>query len=332
MSLIDEIKKFKDKKILVVGESIIDKYIFGYADKISPDAPVQNIKIDKTINYLGGMGLVLQYIQSLGGIPQICTVIGTDYEGEQFLEKINELKINTSGILIDDNITTPQITRIKAMNQHVLRLETDYSNNISKSTIDKFLKIIETRSQDIEAIIILDYGFGELFQDSFIQQLLIRLKHKYENVPIIARPNSNNYYLYEEIELIKINLQKALDILSINCINETSISIVGKRILNASKCKNVLLNYLESAFYLFFKDDEKLVKFPSILKEPVRSFVAVGSVIMAVLGLSYASKIPISDGVKIALFAATLSATLPPVKFYNSKELNNYISTYLNNK
>lgn len=332
MTLVDDIKKFKERKILVIGEAIIDKYIFGYADRISPDAPVQNIKIENTINYLGGMGLVIQYIQSLGGIPQICTIIGIDYEGDQFIRKIKELKLNTSGILIDDTITTPQITRIKSMNQHVLRLETDYSNTIPKFSAKNFFKIIETGPQDIEAILILDYGLGGLFQDYFIQQLLRKLKKKYENIPIIARPHTSNYYLYEDIDLIRINLQKALNILSIKCYNETSTVIVGKKILNASKCKNVLLNYLESESYLFFKNFEKVEKIPTTLKSPVRSYVAVGSVIMAILGLSYASKIPVSDGTKIALFAAALTSSLPPVKFYNSDELREYISSYLNSQ
>ena len=331
MSLVDEIKKFKDRKILVIGEALIDKYIFGYANKISPDAPVQNIKIENRVNYLGGMGLVMQYIQSLGGIPQICTVIGKDYEGEQFLKKTNELKINSSGILIDDNITTPQITRIKAMNQHVLRLETDYTKNVSKTTIEKFFKFIETIPRSIEAILILDYGIGGLFQDSFIQQLLFKLKKKYQNIPIIARPHISNYYLYEKIDLIKMNLQKALKTLSVECCNETSIRIVGKKILNFSKCKNVLLNYLESESYLFSKDFEKVETISPILKEPVRSYVAVGSVIMANLALSYASKISVSDGAKIALFGAARTASLPPVTFYNSEELMEYILSYSNN-
>ncbi len=331
MSLVDKIKKFKGKKILVIGEALLDKYIFGYANKISPDAPVQNIKIENTVNYLGGVGLALRYIQSLGGIPQICTVIGKDYEGEQFLKKINELKINSSGILIDDNITTPQITRIIAMNQHVLRLETDYTKNISKTTVDNFFKFIETKLRSIEAILILDYGMGGLFQDSFIQQLLLKFKKKYQNIPIIARPHISNYYLYEKIDLIKINLQKALKILSVKSCNETSIRIVGKKILNSSKCKNVLLNYLESESYLFSKDYEKVETISPILKEPVRSYVAVGSVIMANLALSYASKISVSDGAKIALFAAARTASLPPVTFYNSEELIEYILSYSNN-
>lgn len=331
MSLVDEIKKFKDRKILVIGEALIDKYIFGYANRISPDAPVQNIKIENTVNYLGGMGLVMRYIQSLGGIPQICTVIGKDYEGEQFLKKTNELKINSSGILIDDNITTPQITRIKAMNQHVLRLETDYTKNVSKTTIENFFKFIETIPRSIEAILILDYGIGGLFQDSFIQQLLLKLKKKYQNIPIIARPHISNYYLYEKIDLIKMNLQKALKTLSVECCNETSIRIVGKKILTSSKCKNVLLNYLESESYLFSKDYEKVETISPILKGPVRSYVAVGSVIMANLALSYASKISVSDGAKIALFGAARTASLPPVTFYNSEELIEYILSYSNN-
>ncbi|MFX1408988.1 MAG: bifunctional heptose 7-phosphate kinase/heptose 1-phosphate adenyltransferase [Promethearchaeota archaeon] len=332
MSLNDAIKEWKSKKILIIGDALIDKYIFGNADTISPDAPVPNIKIDNSIAYIGASGLVLQFLKSLGGNPEICTIIGDDFEGNLFLKKIKELNIDTSGILIDKNLTTPQITRVKAMNQHVLRLETDYNVNISESMIDKFFRLLENRSQDIEAILILDYGIGGLFQDLFIQKLLKKLREIYNNIPIIVRPTVSNYYLYENVDLIKMNLQKALQTFSIDCCTETSISIAGKRILNSSKCDHVLLNFLELESYLFSKNYEKIEKILPILKQPARSYVAVGSVIMATLGLSFAAKIQVFDAVRLALFSAALSASLPPVEFYDSLKLRDYISANLEDK
>ena len=206
------------------------------------------------------------------------------------------------GKIVDENINTPQITRIKALNQHVLRLETDYTNEISENIIEKFYDKIETRSRDIDSILVLDYGTGGLFKDIFIQNLLSRLKDYYRNIPILVRPTISNYYLYEDVDLIKMNLQKALETFSIDCCNETSIIIAGKRILNSSKCKNVLLNYLELDSYLFYKNFEKVEKIKPILQQPARSYVAVGSVIMATLGLSFASKVPVSIGARIGIF------------------------------
>ena len=331
MTLTDEIIKWKNRKILLIGEALIDKYIFGNADRISPDAPVPNIKIESNNSYIGAIGLVLQFIKSLGGIPEICTIIGNDFEGDFFIKTLNELKVNTSGILIEEDIKTPQITRVKAMNQHLLRLETDYDSEFSESTINKFYNLIKNSSEDIEAIVILDYGMGGLFEDRFIQNLLGILKEKYKKTPIIVRPNISNYYLYENVELIKINLQKALQAFSIDCCNDTSATIVGKRILNSSKCEHVLLNYLETESYLFSKNIEQVNKIYPILQQPVRSFIAVGSIIMATLGLSFASKISAFDSVRIALYAAALAASLPPVEFFNSTNLKNFISTISNN-
>ena len=330
MALIDEISKWNKRKVLVIGDTLIDKYIFGYTDKISPDAPVPNVKIENNNIYIGAIGLVLQFIQSLGGIPEVCTIIGNDFEGDFFLKKIQELNLPSSGILVDEKIKTPQITRIKAMNQQLLRLETDYNSDISQSIREKFKNLIADSSPDIGAILILDYGLEGIFNDQFIQNLLRFLKEKFREIPIIARPTISNYYLYENIELIKMNLQKALDTFSIDCCNETSIIIAGKRILNASKCKNVLLNYLELNSFLFSRETDKIEKFQPIFKQPVRSYVAVGSVVMAILGLSYASGISILDGVKIALFAAALSATLPPVEFFKQEKLQNYILNEMN--
>jgi len=330
MPLIDEISKWKGKKVLIIGDALIDKYILGYTDRISPDAPVPNVKIENNRVYIGATGLVLQFIQALGGIPIVCTIIGNDFEGDFYLKKINELNVDPSCILLDKNIKTPQITRIKAMNQHLLRLETDYSSDISQSTIEKFKNLITTKPYDIDAIVILDYGLEGIFKDLFIQNLLNILKDYYKEVPIIVRPTQSNYYLYENVELIKMNLQKALDTFSIDCCNETSITISGKRILNSSKCKNVLLNYLESESYLFSRESEKVEKFNPILQQPVRSYVAVGSVIMAVLGLSFASGILVNNGVNLSLFAAALTASLPPIEFYSSKKLQEFMSNIMN--
>ena len=158
------------------------------------------------------------------------------------------------------------------------------------------------------------------------------MKKHYKNIPILVRPSISNYYLYEDVDLIKMNLQKALNTFSIDCCNETSILIAGKKILSSSKARSVLLNYLELESYLFHKNNEVVDKFKPILRQPVRSYVAVGSVIMATLGLSYASKIPVTSGARIALSAAALSATLPPVEFYNSDKLSSFIIANSKNK
>ncbi|MBD3216040.1 MAG: hypothetical protein GF311_25735 [Candidatus Lokiarchaeota archaeon] len=323
---LEEIKKWNNQKILIIGESLVDKYIFGYADRISPDAPVPNIKVEETETFIGAIGLVLKFIKSLGGIPEICTIIGNDYEGNFFYKKIEELKLDLSGIIIDDSINTPQITRIKSMNQHLLRLETDYKQNISSEVIEQFYEKIESQRKDLGAIIILDYGIGELFEDVFIQNLLNKIKKTYPKVPIIARPNLDNYYLYENTDLIRMNLLKALHTLSIDCCTDTSVSIVGKRIINTSKCKNVLLNHIESDSYLFFQDKEKFERYPSFLNTRIRSFVSVGSVIMAILGLSYAAGFPVEKAVDFALKGASLSAILPPIQFFNQADLLEYLS------
>ena len=327
MDITEQIDSWKGKKVLLIGEALIDKYIFGNADSISPDAPVPNVKISESKIYLGAIGLVLQYVRSLGGKPEICTILGNDYEGDFFKKELKELGISTQNILIDENINTPQITRIKAMGQHLLRLETDYSSELSPKTVNSFLNIIENLQESYDSIIILDYGAGELFQDVFIQELLKVLKDKFKNVPVIARPHTINYYLYENIDLIKINLQKALNQFSIDCCTDTSVSIVGKRILNSTRCNNLFLNYLETDSYLFTKNKERMETFKSLLKEPVRSYVAVGSAIMAVLGLTYSAKIPVSLGIEIAMHAAIFSAISPPVSFFSIEKLKAFIKS-----
>jgi rfaE bifunctional protein kinase chain/domain len=323
MELVELINKWKGKKVLLIGESLVDKYITGFANKISPDAPVPNVRVDEYNSFLGGVGLVLKFIQSLGGKPKICTIIGNDSEGKFFLKRVKELKVDSTSIIVDKNISTPQITRIKSMNQHLLRLETDYSQEFSEKSKEKLMDQIKQTNENFDSTVILDYGLGNMFDDLFITTMLNYIKDS-NNVQIAVRPNSENYYLYENVDLIKMTLHKAMREFSIECCTETSVSIVGRRILNSTNCKNVLLNDIESNSYLFSRS-EKLKEIKSILNSPVRSYVAVGSVIMAVLGLSLGAKISVQDAAKIALYAGTYSAIIPPVKYFDQNDFRNFL-------
>lgn len=215
------------------------------------------------------------------------------------------------------------------MNQHLLRLETDYKSEIPSRSLKEFLFNVESNFSNLDSIIILDYGAGGLFTDSFIQKLLHILKTNYNKVPIVVRPNDQSYFLYENVDIMKVNLQRALKIFSIDCKTETSVNIVGKRILNASRCKNLLLNYLETDSFLFLKNKEKVEKFKPLLEEPVHSFMAVGSAIMAIMGLSLAANVGIKNSIQIALYAGVLSVITSPVRFFSISELINFIEKRL---
>ncbi|MHA1764474.1 MAG: hypothetical protein ACTSYC_12070, partial [Promethearchaeota archaeon] len=106
MNFHEIIETWKDKKILIIGEALLDKYIYGIANKISPDAPVPNIKIEKMDTFLGGIGLVSKFIKSLGGIPIPCTIVGDDFEGTCFLRGLRDLNIDSSHIIIEKKIKT----------------------------------------------------------------------------------------------------------------------------------------------------------------------------------------------------------------------------------
>ncbi|MHA1763185.1 MAG: hypothetical protein ACTSYC_05420, partial [Promethearchaeota archaeon] len=258
--------------------------------------------------------------------PIPCTIVGDDFEGTCFLRGLRDLNIDSSHVIIEKKIKTPQITRIKAMDQHVLRLETNYEDEIPFQTSESIFNSTCSISEEIDAILLLNYGLGGLFNEIFITTLLVRLKAVYNKVPIIARPNFDNYYLFENVDLIKMTLFKALQTSSIECCTETSISIVGKKIITNTRAKNVFFNDIESISYLFTRNSEKIEKIETPLKQPIRSYVAVGSTLMAVLGLAYAAKANPLEAVKLALNAASYTASVSPIEFFNSKTLINHVN------
>src|SRR3989338_6129458 len=158
--LLNILNNFKGKGILVIGDIMLDKYIFGNVNRISPEAPVQIVEVEKESYVPGGAANVANNISSLGGNAFMIGVIGGDNEAGILLKELKNRNINTEGILTDAHKPTTQKVRVLGQKQQLLRIDYEKKEYLNKDFENKIISIIKKTIPKTDAIIISDYAKG----------------------------------------------------------------------------------------------------------------------------------------------------------------------------
>ena len=200
-------KSFEGKKIIVLGDVMIDTYIEGSVERMSPEAPVPVVNFEKRSSRLGGAANVALNLKTLGAVPIICSIIGKDEQGELFLKLINEAQLSPKGIIpFDDRVTTVK-TRLIGNNQQLLRVDQERIEPISSSaTFAMIEKVKEFCSkEEVEAIIFQDYNKGVLTAE-LIEKTISFANEK--DLLTTVDPKKENFKAYKNVSLFKPNLKE----------------------------------------------------------------------------------------------------------------------------
>ena len=198
---------FNKLKVLVVGDIMLDAYVWGKVDRISPEAPVPIVAIQKRMNRLGGAANVALNLKSLGAEPIICSVIGDDQKGEELMTVINNESLYTKGIIRSkDRITTTKF-RIFGNKTQMLRVDEEVTHDLNaqeeKQLVDLIHNLLDT--QKIDAIIFQDYNKGNLSKS--VISKTVELANKF-NVITSVDPKSKNFFEFKNVSLFKPNLKE----------------------------------------------------------------------------------------------------------------------------
>ena len=200
-------KAFEDLKVLILGDVMIDAYLFGKVDRISPEAPVPIIAVNKRKNLLGGAANVALNVRALGATPLMCSVIGNDLQGEVFLKLLDELGLRQDAICRSEYRMTTTKVRIVGNKMQMLRIDEETEAELNaietKQYIDKIEKIITTEKVDV--IIFEDYNKGVLTKE--VISYVISLANKY-NIPTSVDPKKKNFDQYCNVTFFKPNLKE----------------------------------------------------------------------------------------------------------------------------
>ena len=196
------INKFNKAKILVLGDVILDEYIFGSVDRISPEAPVPVVWANKHTFTPGGAANVANNIRSLGGGVYLVGVIGKDKNANILLSELKRRKITTEGIFADPRRHTTVKTRIVAGHQQVVRVDWEHTHSLPQKLNQGIIKFIKTNIDDFDAIIIEDYGKG-VINMQLLEDLIV-LSHSHKKI-IAVDPKEEHFQYYQGVSSITPN-------------------------------------------------------------------------------------------------------------------------------
>ncbi|RZB35142.1 MAG: D-beta-D-heptose 7-phosphate kinase / D-beta-D-heptose 1-phosphate adenosyltransferase [Desulfobacteraceae bacterium Eth-SRB1] len=294
-----DISKFNQSRLLVVGDVMVDEYLWGEVDRISPEAPVQIVSIKNEVFTLGGAGNVANNIVSLGANVSVAGVIGTDRCGNVLLEKFKELGVDTEGIIQVPDRPTTRKTRVVANNQQVLRIDRETKQNISKNTMELLIKYIDNKIPLVDAVLISDYGKG-LITDKLIKKIISSAKK--HNKTTIADPKGLSFSKYSGISLLTPNKKEASLASGVDIINRSSLVKAGTNILNTIDIDNLLITCGKEGMVLFERNKEPCTI--NARAKQVFDVSGAGDTVAAVFGLAIASGASFADSAVIANAAA----------------------------
>ena len=291
-------KKFSKTGILVIGDLMIDQYIWGKVRRISPEAPVPVVEVTEEETLLGGAANVANNVLSLGGKVFITGAIGMDDKGKILINKLEEKGFGTDGIIIDENRSTTVKTRVIAHSQQVVRFDREIKSDIGKSTISSILAYVKNCLPDIKGIIISDYSKG-LITKTLIRKLVELTESK---VFIAVDPKIGHFDYYKGVDLITPNTGEASFGSGITIKDDETLAAAGDILLKKLQCKAVIITRGDEGMTLFERNGH-ITSIPTCARE-VYEVSGAGDTVIATLTLSHSAGAELKEAANIANHAA----------------------------
>ena len=239
MNQIDILNSIKDVPVLCIGDIMLDSFIEGHVERISPEAPVPILRVDKEEQMLGGVGNVYSNLKALGCDTHLVSVVGNDQTGFD-IAKFFKKDDNITLIYENDRVSTKK-TRFRSGNQQLLRVDEEITTPINTTTISNVLNAVRMIMQKTKVVIISDYNKGLLANCC---QDIINLAHKYQNIVLID-PKGKDYHKYLNADIITPNMNELTEISKIKLGNTHSIETAAKELIKNYKFKTVVVKRSE---------------------------------------------------------------------------------------
>lgn len=249
-------KKSKGKRIAIIGDVMLDKYVYGDVSRISPEAPVQVVDISSTEYKLGGAANVANNIKTLDAEPVLIGIIGNDRDGEIFLDTMKRQMLTTDGIISDNERPTTSKTRVIAHSQHILRIDSEVKNPIRSKSKKKLTAYFRANISKFESVILQDYNKGVLSKELITEIISICKKN---NKQVLVDPKFDNFFEYKNVTVFKPNRKEIQDVMGVRINgNKESVS-TGRELIDRIHCEYLILTRGEKGMMLFDKEKGKTV-------------------------------------------------------------------------
>lgn len=318
------IDRFSKAKVLVIGDIILDEYVWGDVSRISPEAPVPVVEVSRKTKMLGGAANVIHNIATLGARPTLCGVVGQDLTGKVIINELNNMGLASDGIVLEQGRPTSIKTRVVARNQQVVRFDRETRTDIRPESIKKLLSFVEEKLDRLDAIVVADYGKG-VISASLMKGLRKLIQSAAgESVKIAVDPKTGNFEYYHGVDVITPNHHEAGAFCRFEIVDEETLMRAGKQMLKELNCLSVLITQGKDGMTLF-ENDGKVIHIPTVAKK-VFDVTGAGDTVISTFSLALASGVDLKSAAVLSNYAAGLVVGEVGTSTVSAEELKKLIA------
>jgi rfaE bifunctional protein kinase chain/domain len=286
--------RMRDKRVLVVGDVMVDEWVWGRVSRISPEAPVPVVAVHDHSFTLGGAGNVASNLRAIGARVAFAGAVGDDAEGRRLLALFDAQGVDRSAVIALDDRPTTRKTRIVAHNQQVVRADWESAEPLSPSDRARICALVAKLARDYDAVVLSDYAKG-LFSRDLVEAA--------SAAPIVtADPKPKNLDLFAGVTCVAPNAKEASEATGIALRDEASLDGVGAALLERLGCRYVVVTRGERGMAFFDRNGERM-RIPSVART-VFDVSGAGDTVIAVLTVALAAGAHPTQAVQLANFAA----------------------------
>ncbi len=318
------VDRFSDARVIVVGDIIMDEYIWGDVSRISPEAPVPVVDIKEETKMLGGAANVLSNIASLGGNPILCGVIGGDQTGQEIVEWVKRQGLRTDGIITESRRPTSVKTRVVAHNQQVVRFDRESRKKLGVESVEKILDFIQQMQDSYDAIVVADYGKGVISAELMegLRGLVLQSR-----AILAVDPKIGNFESYRYVDVITPNHHEAGAFCRMEIVDRESLVRAGKQMLSELNCRYVLITQGKDGMSLFENSGE-ISHIPTVARK-VYDVTGAGDTVISTFCLGLASGLDPKSAALISNFAAGIVVGEVGTSTVKAEELKKVVNNRL---
>jgi len=316
--MLDLIQKIQPK-ILVIGDLMIDKYLWGDCTRVSPEAPVQIINVKRETKVLGGAGNVAHNLVTLGSNVEVLSVIGGCEISNELRNLFRKINLGTDYLIEQKDRVTSKKTRIISAHQQVIRYDIESDEDINKLSEQSLIDLYKSIINDFDLVVLSDYGKGVI--TNHVAQEVIRIANSF-NIKVIVDPKGSDYSKYTSAYLLTPNKKEASEATGINISDQKSIKDALIHLKDFCKLNISLITLSEDGISLF---DDQFRTHPTVARE-VFDVTGAGDTVIAALGYALAVKQDIDSAVILANLAAGVVVGKIGSATTSFKEIINYES------
>jgi D-beta-D-heptose 7-phosphate kinase/D-beta-D-heptose 1-phosphate adenosyltransferase len=299
-------------KILVVGELMLDRYVWGEVSRVSPEAPIPVLRVTNREERLGGAGCVINNLVTLGARVSCCSVLGNDANSAVIAASLRKIGVDATGLVTEEGrqatVKTRMVGYVQSANraaQHIMRVDEEEQLPPAEKVRSALLTYLADQAGEFDAVLVSDYDKG-LIDAETIKRILGSTEGR--NIPVVVDPRrSEDYSLYKGVTAITPNRFEAAMASGVECGSHEGLEKAGKELLRRLEVAQVVITIDKDGIFLCRSGGE--CSHFGIVPRNVYDVTGAGDMVLAAFGIALASGAPVEDAVGLANVAAGLEVT-----------------------